>query len=450
MSSDVAIRAQGLSKRYRLGTAAGRHDSLRELISHGLGALAGRRGRAGADGPEQFWALKDASFEIRRGENVGIIGLNGAGKSTLLKILSRITAPTRGSARIRGRVGALLEVGTGFHPELSGRENVYLYGAILGMGRQEIARKFDTIVEFAGIGPFVDTPVKRYSSGMYVRLAFAVAAHLEPEILLLDEVLSVGDLTFQRKCMEFAKSIQQRDATILFVSHNMFSIKTMCERAIYLKQGQIQFDGPTADAIRIFEDDCRLSTLSWTDDKPEDWPVMVTDFEVLDDAGRPKAVFDHGEPMRLRLRYETRAALAEPNFVVAFIRSDGVACCNYSTETDGVAIEAIDGGGTLELRTPPLKLVAELYTIHVLVREKGFKKVLCAQIGATFHVRHDLYNTHFGVFHEPARWSLRADGAPGADPQPGMDSAARWRPQPQQSQPPQQAPRAPALPAEQP
>ena len=207
---------------------------------------------------ETFWALRDASFEIARGENIGIIGLNGAGKSTLLKILSRITTPTVGYARVTGRLGALLEVGTGFHSELTGRENTFLYGAILGMSRAEVARKFDAIVDFSEIRDFIDTPVKRYSSGMYVRLAFAVAAHLDPEILLLDEVLAVGDVTFQRQCMDFARQLEQKGSTILFVSHNMFSIKTMCQRVIYLKQGQIAYDGPTDEGLRLYESDSKL------------------------------------------------------------------------------------------------------------------------------------------------------------------------------------------------
>ena len=224
MNDEIAIRAERLGKCYHKGVVS--HNSLRDKIEYTVRGLFSRKSGDEKD-KGLFWALKDASFEIHRGENVGIIGLNGAGKSTLLKILSRIVTPTEGYARVRGRVGALLEVGTGFHYELTGRENVYLYGSILGMSRSEISQKFDAIIDFAEIADFIDTPVKRYSSGMYVRLAFAVAAHLDPEILLLDEVLAVGDFVFQRKCMEFSKKLQMKDATILFVSHNMFSIRTM-------------------------------------------------------------------------------------------------------------------------------------------------------------------------------------------------------------------------------
>jgi lipopolysaccharide transport system ATP-binding protein len=403
MKGNIAIRADGLSKRYRLGTSQHRHDSFRDLLADVVDSLFHRRPTE-APARESFWALKDATFEISRGENVGIIGLNGAGKSTLLKILSRITEPTAGSARIDGRVGALLEVGTGFHPELTGRENVLLYGAILGMRQQEIAGKFDAIVDFAELREFIDTPVKRYSSGMYVRLAFAVAAHLEPEILLLDEVLAVGDIIFQRKCMEFAKRLQQRNATILFVSHNMFSIKTMCRRVIYLKKGVVQFDGPTDKGIELYEKECRLSAVPWAKDNPDDWPIVVTDVALFDDAGVAKTVFDHGERVNVRLCYEAKQPVSTPNFIVAFMRSDGVACCNFSSEVDGVIKDRISGKGVIEFQTPPLKLVSEHYTLHIMVREKGFQRLLCAQVGTSFHVRHQLFDTHFGVYHEPAQW----------------------------------------------
>jgi lipopolysaccharide transport system ATP-binding protein len=411
MSQDFAIRAEGLGKRYQLGVAR-QHNSVRDLLVDKLGSLFRPSGSQQAT--KTFWALKEASFDIRHGENVGIIGLNGAGKSTLLKILSRIVEPTEGRARIDGRVGALLEVGTGFHGELTGRENVFLYGSILGMSKDEVRRKFDAIVEFSGVRDFIDTPVKRFSSGMYVRLAFAVAAHLEPEILLLDEVLAVGDLTFQRKCIEFAKELQRKDATILFVSHNMFSIKTMCERVIYLKQGRVIYDGPTEGGIALYEQDSPLSTVPWVRDDPSQWPIRLTEVALLDSGGQRRTVFDFGEPMTVRLAYQTRGAVSEPNFIVAFIRSDGVACCNFSNETDDVQFSELEGQGVVELKIPPLKLISETYTVSVFVREKGFQKLLCAQVGGTFHVRHHLYDLHFGVFHESAQWRLEASRTPAA------------------------------------
>jgi len=401
MSSEIAIDVEGLGKRYRVGNGR-RNDTLRDVLSAGFRSMLRRDPSSGSG--REFWALRDVGFSIRHGESVGVIGLNGAGKSTLLKLLSRITEPTEGRALISGRISALLEVGTGFHGELTGRENIYLYSAILGMRRDEVARKFDAIVDFAGLENFVDTPVKRYSSGMYVRLAFSVAAHLQPDILLLDEVLSVGDMPFQKKCMDFAARLQSSNATILFVSHNMFSIKSMCSRALYLRRGRICFDGPTEDAIGMYEKDCRLGVLK-AEDAAEDWPIVFTDVSITDEKGLPRTVFDYGERMRLRLQWDAREAITDPGIIVAFIRSDGVACCNYSSEADGFRLGRLEGEDMLELLTPPLKLVAELYTVHVLVRERGFQKLLCLQIGGTFHVRHDLFDAHFGVFHEPSSWT---------------------------------------------
>src|SRR4051794_29635592 len=249
MAEDVVIRAEGLGKKYLIGHTAERapYLSLRDVLTHNARNIWRRtaditRGRAmvAGDTVEEFWALKRVSFEVNRGEVLGIIGRNGAGKSTLLKILSRITEPTEGRVTISGRVASLLEVGTGFHPELTGRENIYLNGAILGMTRAEMRNKFDEIVAFAEVERFLDTPVKRYSSGMYVRLAFAVAAHLEPEILVVDEVLAVGDAEFQNKCLGKMDQVTRRDGrTVLFVSHNMAAITRLCVRAIWLEAGRI-------------------------------------------------------------------------------------------------------------------------------------------------------------------------------------------------------------------
>jgi len=402
MTNELAIKADGLGKRYLLGGAGKNHDSVRDLLVDTVSSVFRRRDPA-TNSASEFWALNDASFEIRTGENVGIIGLNGAGKSTLLKILSRITEPTRGRARINGRVGALLEVGTGFHPDLTGRENVFLYGAILGMSRQEITEKFEAIVDFSEIRPFIDTPVKRFSSGMYVRLAFAVAAHLEPEILLLDEVLAVGDITFQRKCIDFAKRLQKKNATILFVSHNMFTIKTMCTRVIYLKKGKVHFDGPTDEGIKRFEEDCRLATVPWVKNA-KDLPIVVKGVELVDQAGREKAVFEHGERMTVRIQYEALRPVKTPNFIVVFSRSDEVACCNYTSESDKFVIDEVSGKGVIEVQTPPLSLVADTYNISILVREKGFGELLCAQLGGSFHIRHPLFDQNFACSTEQAQW----------------------------------------------
>ncbi|MFO7698183.1 MAG: polysaccharide ABC transporter ATP-binding protein [Anaerolineae bacterium] len=260
--TDVAIAVENLGKEYRIGTRE-RHDTLRDAVA-GVFRRRGATGSAASgSGPsdfqtlkpsdgDTFWALHDVSFEVRRGEVVGVIGRNGAGKSTLLKILSRITEPTTGRAVIHGRVGSLLEVGTGFHPELTGRENIYLNGAILGMRRTEIDRRFDEIVAFSEIERFLDTPVKRYSSGMYVRLAFAVAAHLDPEVLIVDEVLAVGDAAFQKKCLGKMGDVAGEGRTVIFVSHNMGAVVTLCPKAMLLSRGEVQSAGPSLDVIEEY------------------------------------------------------------------------------------------------------------------------------------------------------------------------------------------------------
>lgn len=245
-ASDVVIAARGLGKRYRISHEPGRFPTLRDAVARQAARLVGR---GPAVREETLWALRDVNVEVRRGEILGVIGANGAGKSTFLKILSRITPPTEGDARLRGRVGSLLEVGTGFHPELTGRENIHLNGAILGMTKAEVTRQFDAIVDFAEVERFLDTPVKRYSSGMYLRLAFAVAAHLEPEILLVDEVLAVGDASFQKKCLGKMGELVSRERTVLFVSHNLDAVVRLCPRTVRFERGGLADDGASAEVV---------------------------------------------------------------------------------------------------------------------------------------------------------------------------------------------------------
>ncbi len=406
---NFAISGRGVGKRYRRLLRTERHDSMRDVIAAGVRDMfASKAAREERNVRNSFWALKDANFDIAPGENVGIIGLNGAGKSTLLKLLSRITTPTTGSIKIQGRLGALLEVGTGFHAELTGRENVFLYGSILGMSRKEVEAKFDAIVEFAEIAEFIDTPVKRYSSGMYVRLAFAVAAHLDPDILLLDEVLAVGDFAFQRKCMNFAKQLQHRGATILFVSHNMFSIKTMCQRVIYLKKGQIVFDGPTAEGLKIYEADSRLADVPWFDEPEGGRRITFSDAQLLNQRGEESTVFDFGERMSVRLKYKTKGRVERPDVRIGFDRDDDTHCMTFSTQSDGASPAYLDGEGVIELKTPPLKLISDLYVCNVVVRDLG-GNMLSGQIGGRFHVRHPDFSAGvWGVFHEGGEWRVTA------------------------------------------
>ncbi len=294
----VAIDAQGLSKSYRIGELQAAYGTLRESMSHAVRRATGREHHSQR---EDIWALRDVSFEVQEGEVLGVVGRNGAGKSTLLKILTRITTPTEGRAEIRGRVGSLLEVGTGFHPELTGRENIYLNGAILGMKRREIQKKLGEIIEFSGVERFIDTPVKRYSSGMHVRLAFSVAAHFEPEILLVDEVLAVGDAEFQARCLGRMEEIGATGRTVLFVSHNMQTVSQLCDRALLLEGGRVARDGPSGEVVAHYLQTTAGagSSHEWPDDEtaPGDDLVRLRSVRIVRADGETRDYVDVREPV---------------------------------------------------------------------------------------------------------------------------------------------------------
>jgi lipopolysaccharide transport system ATP-binding protein len=307
------IKVENLSKQYHIGVRRAPYGTLRESLVGAVRAPFKRLRRNGHSADTTIWALKDVSFDVMPGEVVGVIGRNGAGKSTLLKILSRITEPTSGGVDLYGRVGSLLEVGTGFHPELTGRENVYLNGAVLGMNRNEIDKKFDEIVAFAEVEKFLDTPVKYYSSGMYVRLAFAVAAHLEPEILLVDEVLAVGDAAFQKKCLGKMEDVAGKGRTVLFVSHNMAAIQTMCSHCIYLRGGETRVQGRTEQVIpKYLSDTNMISTsprkLKDRRDGRGQGKVRIVDFYVLDRFDERQDMLKPGEDYVFVMEYEKRQA----------------------------------------------------------------------------------------------------------------------------------------------
>ena len=359
--SHVAILADGLAKRYTVRTAPG--DSALDAVRHRRHLWQRRAPRS------DFWALRDVSFEIGEGELFGVIGANGAGKSTLLKILARITDPTEGYAEIRGRVGSLLEVGTGFHPELTGRENVYLNGAILGMRRAEIRQKFDQIVEFAGVSQFIDVPVKWYSSGMYVRLAFAVAAHLEPEILFVDEVLSVGDLAFQQKCLGRMDEIAHGGRTVLFVSHNLAAVSSICERALYLKDGKLQAIGPVREMIDLYVEEVKsLARTSVGERTDRTGNGRLRFVEVRGGASATVATGEDCEiviayrgrpgPGRVRIDAAVFGALAEPVF-------------HCSNEVSGDPIDHVDLEGEFRLTIKRLPLAPGSYTINLYCEVDG-------------------------------------------------------------------------------
>jgi lipopolysaccharide transport system ATP-binding protein len=307
--SKLAITVDALSKKYEIGLLRRRHDTFRDQVAAGVKSLfLFHRNGVSADNEKILWALKNVSFEVKHGEVVGIIGRNGAGKSTLLKILSRITEPTGGYAKIDGRLGALLEVGSGFHGELTGRENVYLIGAVLGMRKAEIKRKFDQIVDFSGVERFIDTPVKRYSSGMYVRLAFAVAAHLEPDILIVDEVLAVGDLAFQKKCLGKMSEVASQGRTVLFVSHHMPSVLSLCPTAILLEGGEIAFRGPSSVVIERYLN-ANIQNSAEKIWRPQDLPSTCGPFRpialrVCNGSGTATDLVRSSQPFYVELQYE--------------------------------------------------------------------------------------------------------------------------------------------------
>ena len=324
--SDTAIRVENLSKKYILGhQQQEKYTALRDAIAKSAKGLA--KSLSGKSEQtviqEEFWALRDMSFDIQQGDRVGIIGRNGAGKSTLLKVLSRITEPTTGSIRINGRIASLLEVGTGFHPELTGRENIFLNGAILGMGKNEIQSKFDEIVDFAEVEKFLDTPVKRYSSGMYVRLAFAVAAHMEPEILIVDEVLAVGDSAFQKKCLGKMEDVGKDGRTVLFVSHNMSTIQKLCSTGIFLQSGKILFQGDAKEAIDLYLDatkqGIKSEDLRSRKDRQGTNRVKIVDFYAEDVDGHRQEILRSGEDYKFIMEYETASSDDRVNDVVGCI-----------------------------------------------------------------------------------------------------------------------------------
>jgi len=385
------ISVEHLSKRYlvghhlRRGGSAG-HAVLREAIARGARNAARKaadiiRGRQVVQGDqvEEFWALKDVSFDVNEGEVLGIIGRNGAGKSTLLKVLSRITEPTSGRLTLRGRVSSLLEVGTGFHPELSGGENIYLNGAILGMTRTEIRRKFDEIVAFAEIDKFIDTPVKRYSSGMYVRLAFAVAAHLEPEVLIVDEVLAVGDAEFQKKCLGKMNDVSQREGrTVLLVSHNMAVIGSLCSETVWLDGGSIRECGPPRTVVAKYLAQSaptqeRLVKLENIERRPQLGDDRLR-FAMLE--WRTQLPLQHGEPVNLRLHFKVRASLPDPLIGIGFNSSEGGRILTYNMDGD-FALSGLSPSDqySVDLVIDSLSLPPGQYTLDVGCRSGNFHTI---------------------------------------------------------------------------
>ena len=356
----VDLELKKVSKKYRIRSEAEASSSfLRKLVS-----IRKRK--------EDFWALKDISFSVQRAEALGIIGHNGAGKSTILKLLSRITTPSSGEIMINGRLSALIEVGSGFHPELTGRENIYLNGSILGMLRREITKKLDSIVDFAELRQFIDTPVKRYSSGMYVRLGFSIAAHLDPDILLLDEVLAVGDASFQQKCIQRITELKKSGTTIVFISHDLRAVQKLCDRVILLKGGQIEADGDPRETIALYESSSRnlhaQERVGISQEASRE--AVVKSLSFYNDENKEGLAFETGMPMKAVLKYEVRKPLVDVIFEVQFYSQENRLCSFFSSETLGGRIDVQRGDGSITFDCSSVGLGPGVYFVDVGIRNR--------------------------------------------------------------------------------
>ena len=397
--TDTVIKVDNLSKRYVLGQHRSGDDDLRHIIDeavrHPIRWLTSRQRARREDG--EFWALRDVSFSVQQGEAVGIVGRNGAGKSTLLKLLSRITEPTGGEIRYRGRVASLLEVGTGFHPELTGRENIFLNAAILGMKRSEIERRFDEIVAFSEVERFLDTPVKRYSSGMYVRLAFGVAAHLEPDILLVDEVLAVGDANFQKKCLGKMNNVVREGRTVLFVSHNMAAVASLCTRSLLIDKGELVWSGTPQSTIERY-----LATspgdaarpLAERADRRGGGRLRFTKVTVLNDRNEPVDVVTSGQDVTIAIDYETQNSEALRAVVVQVKFSSTLGqplfACLSSAAGD---LPELPSRGRLQCRVPKLPLLAGVYPYTIWTTVSGVLEDHIADAGQLTVADGDFFGT---------------------------------------------------------
>lgn len=424
---DYVITAEGLGKRYRIRRAKKRRMFRDVLVESAAGSVdflrsIRRPGLQSAPTSQDIWALRDASFHIGAGESIGIIGINGSGKSTLLKLLSRITAPTAGRFTIRGRVGSLLEVGTGFHSELTGRENVYLNGAILGMKRWEIDRKFDEIVEFSEIGEYLDAPAKFYSSGMRMRLAFSVAAHLEPEILLIDEVLAVGDVAFQRKSLNKMHEVVRQGRTVLFVSHNMPAVRSMCHRTILLDKGRILTDGPTESVIRMYLDlnEGRLGDSAYAGDESARGSRVMS-AAVLDGSRAPSSYLAHDKPGFVRLELQLMGGHSHVYVTMRLYNQDqDTVMSSYDFESDQSHLQEREPGRyTYDIQLPGHLLAPGMYTLgfEIARLSKKLGKSRRKELHRIDHVcGFEVYDAGSasarlglqweGVLHPPISWEL--------------------------------------------
>jgi lipopolysaccharide transport system ATP-binding protein len=388
--SEYAIEIENLSKRYTIDHLAVKGDALRHSLESAVRSpIAWLRSRREKKMRQvDFWALKDVSLKIKKGEVIGLIGSNGAGKSTLLKVMSRITFPTSGRICIDGRIASLLEVGTGFHAELTGRENIFLNGAILGMSRAEVASKFDEIVEFSGVAEFLDTPVKRYSSGMYVRLAFSVAVQLDPEIMIVDEVLSVGDAAFRKKCMAKMGTFGDRGKTVLFVSHNMEAIRMLCKRCIWMKNGHVQMDGPSDEVIKEYL--INISSEQIISQSNMDYGLAIRNVALKNSRGEETDKFQPDEDLTVDVLYDAQNRIEKPVIALGICGNNG-ACFTANMLLDGHRPAFLEGKGQISCTFKSIPLLPQKYTVKLIVRSENVRDIIVKyQDVAEFSVEGDL------------------------------------------------------------
>ncbi len=400
----IDLKFNQVSKRYRVRQELSQNAAQNKIL---------RKIQSLRQPAQDFWAVRDVSFEVERGESLGIIGHNGAGKSTILKLLSNITTPTSGEITINGRLSALIEVGSGFHPELTGRENIYLNGSILGMRRREISKKLDSIVEFAGIRQFLDTPVKRFSSGMYVRLGFSIAAHLDPDILLLDEVLAVGDASFQEKCLKRINELKKAGTTIVFISHDLGAVERTCDRALLMNKGQVAADGSPAAVISEYQKQA-IETSAFSHAPSSEMahlenghkPVEIVSLTFLNALGEKESVSHTGDALSAKIKFNVRETISDAVLNIIFYTADREVKSQLSTEVSGDQLTLEPGECEIEFFCPEVGLQPGIYYTDVAVAQRGAPDHIDCRYQSTM-LRVDPGKIVRGEFYMPHKWNIK-------------------------------------------
>lgn len=419
----VSVRFENVSKRYNLGLT---RTSIPALLKQATHQLFGK-GSGNSQTASEFWALRDVNFELNRGESMALVGSNGAGKTTTLKLLANITKPTSGAISTNGKLSALIELGAGFHPDLTGRENVFLNGTILGLKRSEVEERFDEIVAFSELERFIDTPVKRYSSGMTVRLGFAVASCIEPEILLVDEVLAVGDAAFQQKCMQRIRGLVESGTSIIFVSHNLYLVQAVCDRALYIEHGKVKYDGTTNEVIEMYEQDLHearaqkfLVTREHSDSEEPTLDVDeanagvdITGVEIWGVDGPADSPLPSRQPAQIRVSYDAFRSLGKVQMSIFIKRSDGLTCSMIRTKLDDFSLVLERGHGIIAVEVNPLQLISGTYFVEAWFLDAADSMALSPKSGRSdwFSVQGSAmtYDDSSGVYEPIARWSHEPD-----------------------------------------